>query len=152
MSFKAETSRRQMISSLSQRWIVDYALSAEWHSPRRETKNVCSLSHAVSLPLCLCLSLSFSTLPLPVSLVTVAFLAGAQLRIPSVMFWIVSSDNTPLCFDWPSLKYGVISLNKEKVRTANKLYFLFLITSWRLYATEDSRKRQKWWAKGGIVR
>lgn len=57
VSVKTETSRRQMISSLSQRRTVDYPLSLQSGIPWERNENVCFPSRALSPP-SVCLSLS----------------------------------------------------------------------------------------------
>lgn len=95
VSFKTETSGSQTISSLSQRWIADYALCRAAFLGRG-MKTSCFLSHALCLSFflsfLLCLSLPFSAL-----LLRVAFHLGrgsSEKTLRNV--WIVSSDNKSL--------------------------------------------------------
>lgn len=88
VSFKTETSGSQTISSLSQRWIADYALCRAAFFGRG-MKTSCFLSHALCLPFFLSLFLSSSVchfLSPPSCSASRFTLAEAQVRKLSVMF------------------------------------------------------------------
>lgn len=107
-------------------------LSAEWHSVGEKWERLLSLT---CFP-----SLSISLILHPLSLGYCSFFGWGSTENTVCNVWIVSSDNVPLCFDWPSLRYDVITQYKWKLD--------FIFNSDKARVQNRQWWRQKWQAKG----